>query len=58
MGTERGGTKVIGGGGGGGGIFNLFDWDRKSRKKLFSKSPGRCLKQFLARRNQPVPFLF
>jgi hypothetical protein len=43
MGTEKGGAKVIGGGGGGGGIFNLFDWKRKSRKKLFSNSPGRCL---------------
>ncbi|KAJ1297508.1 hypothetical protein BS78_01G381700 [Paspalum vaginatum] len=41
MGSERGGAKVIGGGGGGGGgIFNLFDWKRKSRKKLFSNSPG------------------
>ncbi|KAG8063699.1 hypothetical protein GUJ93_ZPchr0003g16687 [Zizania palustris] len=42
MGTERGGTKVAGGGGGGGsggGLFNLFDWKRKSRKKLFSNSP-------------------
>ncbi|KAK3151384.1 hypothetical protein QOZ80_3AG0245170 [Eleusine coracana subsp. coracana] len=39
MGPERGGAKVIGGGGGGGGIFNLFDWKRKSRKKLFSNSP-------------------
>ncbi|KAL6644933.1 hypothetical protein ACP70R_016541 [Stipagrostis hirtigluma subsp. patula] len=39
MGTEKGGAKVLGGGGGGGGIFNLFDWKRKSRKKLFSNSP-------------------
>lgn len=39
MGSERGGAKVIGGGGSGGGIFNLFDWKRKSRKKLFSNSP-------------------
>lgn len=35
MGPEKGGAKVIGGGG----IFNLFDWKRKSRKKLFSNSP-------------------
>lgn len=35
MGSEKGGAKVIGGGG----IFNLFDWKRKSRKKLFSNSP-------------------
>ncbi|CAL4914024.1 unnamed protein product [Urochloa decumbens] len=39
MGSEKGGTKVIGGGGAAGGIFNLFDWKRKSRKKLFSNSP-------------------
>ncbi|PUZ64394.1 hypothetical protein GQ55_3G140800 [Panicum hallii var. hallii] len=39
MGSEKGGAKVIGGGGGAGGIFNLFDWKRKSRKKLFSNSP-------------------
>jgi hypothetical protein len=39
MGSEKGGAKVIGGGG----IFNLFDWKRKSRKKLFSNSPGMCL---------------
>ncbi|KAL6901945.1 hypothetical protein ACP4OV_004821 [Aristida adscensionis] len=39
MGTEKGGVKVAGAGGGGGGIFNLFDWKRKSRKKLFSNSP-------------------
>lgn len=54
MGPERGGAKVIGGGGGGGGIFNLFDWKRKSRKKLFSNSPGRCLKEFLDRLNKSV----
>ncbi|KAL5232318.1 hypothetical protein ABZP36_031094 [Zizania latifolia] len=44
MGTERGGVKVGGGGGGGGGggLFNLFDWKRKSRKKLFSNLPGSC----------------
>ncbi|ONL99022.1 hypothetical protein ZEAMMB73_Zm00001d029569 [Zea mays] len=34
-GAIKGGAKVIGGGG----IFNLFDWKRKSRKKLFSNSP-------------------
>jgi hypothetical protein len=38
-GAIKGGAKVIGGGG----IFNLFDWKRKSRKKLFSNSPGMCL---------------
>lgn len=35
MGSEKGGAKVTGGGG----IFNLFDWKRKSRKKLFSNFP-------------------
>ncbi|XP_062215864.1 uncharacterized protein LOC133916268 isoform X2 [Phragmites australis] len=39
MGTEKGGAKIGGGSGSGGGIFNLFDWKRKSRKKLFSNSP-------------------
>ncbi|WOL06684.1 hypothetical protein Cni_G15418 [Canna indica] len=32
MGGERGGSKT-------GGFFHLFDWNRKSRKKLFSNSP-------------------
>jgi hypothetical protein len=47
MASEKGGAKVIGGGGGAGGIFNLFDWKRKSRKKLFSNSPGMCLLECL-----------
>lgn len=34
MGGERGGSKT-------GGFFHLFDWNRKSRKKLFSNSPGK-----------------
>lgn len=34
MGAEKGGSKS-------GGFFHLFDWNRKSRKKLFSNvSPG------------------
>lgn len=39
MGADKGGTKS-------GGFFHLFDWNRKSRKKLFSSgsvSPGKSL---------------
>jgi hypothetical protein len=56
MGTKRREARVIGGAGGGGGIFSLFDWTRKSRKKLFSNSPGRCLKECVARWNHPVSY--
>ena len=43
MGAQKHGSKGGSGGGYVGGFLNLFDWNAKSRKKLFSsksESPG------------------
>jgi hypothetical protein len=56
MGVEKGGSK-------GSGFFHLFDWNRKSRKKLFTVSPGTILVYLIIylkslMQNLTIEFLF